>query len=337
MLAVSHRTRSPARSRSFGVRGGAGGSLPHEKLPGVFRTNSQLIIPIMSGRAPSYPGAPPQNPACGFPAPGSSNQLTQTGSSHQTPRGHGAGPLSARHAWPDDTLVRRPLPSTGITPLPWYYRPIRLPPVGARPSGCPWGRGPRVDLGTARGSPGFRALPVPACRRLRPRWTRVRARLGARPLLPSQPLHTGRRPRCSGFRGWSRSLPPALAYFGPQSSCLRFARAVTHPLAQDSVPATGWLAPSPVGLPTHHHCCAGHPLGSADLARRTQRPVLRPVLRIVDTARDLYRLHAASVSQTPRAMSMILMMISTHPTRRMMKATLFAVVAMITKTERIAR
>ncbi len=76
------------------------------------------------------------------------------------------------------------------------------------------------------GSPGFRALPVPACRRLRPRWTRVRARLNARSLLPSPPLHTGRRPRCSGFRGWSRSVPP-LAAFGPQSSCLRFAQAVT--------------------------------------------------------------------------------------------------------------
>ena len=35
----------------------------------------------------------------------------------------------------------------------------------------------------------------------------ARARPGhtGRPLVPSPPLHTGRRPRCRGFRGWSRS------------------------------------------------------------------------------------------------------------------------------------
>jgi hypothetical protein len=42
----------------------------------------------MSGRAPGYPGAPPRNPACGFPAPGSSEQhaLHDTGGHGQQDR-----------------------------------------------------------------------------------------------------------------------------------------------------------------------------------------------------------------------------------------------------------
>ena len=119
-----------------------------------------------------------------------------------------------------------PFPPRGFPPRPRYYGPIRLPSGIHRPSGCPWGRCPRNRSVVPRGSPGFRALPVPACRRLWPRWTRSCSRLGERPRLPSPPLHTGRRPRWRGFRGWSRSLPP-LADFGPQDSCLRFAPAVT--------------------------------------------------------------------------------------------------------------
>lgn len=40
--------------------------------------------------------------------------------------------------------------------------------------------------------------------------------------------------------GWSRSVPRAFADFRPQDSYLRFARAVTHTLAQDSVRVTPW-------------------------------------------------------------------------------------------------
>ncbi len=147
-------------------------------------------------------------------------------------RGHGAGPLGARHAPP-----QRPAgpwaPSLHghypASPVVWAdpTSHLRYPPL----------RSP-LELGStgapvaAVGSPGFRALPVPACRRLRPRWTQVRSGRDERPLLPSPPLHTGRRPRWRGFRGWSRSLPRAFADFGPQSSCLRFARAVTPPDAR---------------------------------------------------------------------------------------------------------
>ena len=47
---------------------------------------------------------------------------------------------------------------------------------------------------------------------------------------------------------------------------------IRSPVRATALPdATRWLARSPVGLPTHQHRCAGHPLGSADLARRTQR------------------------------------------------------------------
>ena len=99
---------------------------------------------------PGYPGAPPRNRACGFPAHGSSNQLTRTGSSRQEPQGHGAGPLSARHAWPDDTLIRRPLSSTGLSPASrvlWtdptsrrHSPPLWLP-LGSASTGCPCGDG----------------------------------------------------------------------------------------------------------------------------------------------------------------------------------------------------
>jgi hypothetical protein len=87
---------------------------------------------------------------------------------------------------------------------------------------------------------------------------RVRARLGARSLWPSPPLHTGRHPRCSGFRGWSRSVPP-LAAFGPQDSCLRFAQAVpgldarrgpSDPMARRVAGGTSYATPgrrSPTG------------------------------------------------------------------------------------------
>jgi len=100
------------------------------------------------------------------------------------------------------------------------------------------------------GSPGFRALPVSACRRLRPRWTRVRSRLNERSLLPSPPLPTGRRPRCRGFRGLSRSVPP-IGGFRPTEflSTLRPGRLPAQ--TQDSVPAREWLALVPVGLPAH--------------------------------------------------------------------------------------
>ena len=141
-------------------------------------------------------------------------------------QGHGSGPLCARHV----PLRRRAGLSAPSLPeafprFPGTMGRSDFPPSHC-PSGCPWGQRPQHLPAVKVGSPGFRPLPVPACRRLRPRWTRVRSGLGERPLLPSPPLHTGRRPRCRGFRGWSRSLPP-LADFGPQSSCLRFAQAVT--------------------------------------------------------------------------------------------------------------
>jgi hypothetical protein len=213
---------------------------PHRLRPGT--SPQALRIPPRDGD-PALPGSPCRGQRGITPA-----------------FGYGALHPSARGT---STLLNTALLSA-------QYGPIRLPPAAPRPSGCPWGRGPRDVPAATGGSPRFRTLPVHACRRLRPRWTRVRARLRARSLVPSPPLHTDRRPRCSGFRGWSRSVPP-LADFGPQDSCLRFARAVTHPLAQDSVPAARWLVESPVGLP--RPCLAvGHPLGSADFARRTQRP-----------------------------------------------------------------
>ncbi len=43
----------------------------------------------------------------------------------------------------------------------------------------------------------------------------------------SHHVHDSSCPACRGFRGWSRSVPPILADFGPQDSCLRFAQVVT--------------------------------------------------------------------------------------------------------------
>ena len=173
--------------------------------------------------------------------------------------GHGAGPLCARHA----PLHRRAALSAPSLPEAFprfrgrmgrsdFPLPVPAPPVAL-------GVGvPESSSWQHEGSPGFRALPVPACRRLRPRWTRVRARLSARSLRPSPPLHTGRRPRCRGFRGWSRSVPP-LAAFGPQDSCLRFAQAVTgldarlgpsDPMARRVAGGTSYATPgrrSPTG------------------------------------------------------------------------------------------
>jgi hypothetical protein len=87
---------------------------------------------------------------------------------------------------------------------------------------------------------------------------RVRARRGARSLWPSPPWPTGRHPRCSGFRGWSRSVPP-LAAFGPPDSCLRCAQAVpgldarrgpSAPMARRVAGGTSYATPgrrSPTG------------------------------------------------------------------------------------------
>jgi hypothetical protein len=133
------------------------------------------------------PGASPQAlripPRGGHPALPGRHDRGQRGI---TPAfGYGALHPSARR-----TLTSRSTPLPGA-----HYRPIRLPPVAHCPSGSPRSQRPRHLPAATVGSPGFRTLPVPACRRLRPRWTRVRARLSARPLLPSPPLHTGRRPR----------------------------------------------------------------------------------------------------------------------------------------------
>ncbi len=147
-----------------------------------------------------------------------------------------------------------------------------FPPPPRRHLGLPCADAPDPRAGPKEGPPGFRALSVPTCRRLRPRWTRVRSRLGERPLLPSPSWYTGRRPRCRGFRGWSRSVS-RIAPFGPQSSCLRFAPAVTRRDAR--LGPSGGVARSLAGrtfLSARRQI--GHPLESADLARRTPRPQL---------------------------------------------------------------
>ena len=197
----------------------------------------------MPRRPPTEPGVPISGTGLFEPAhPGRVDSPGQ--------RGHGSGPLSARHAPPGKTLVRRPLPSTGITPLPRYYGPIRLPRALPSVLGIALFRGPRPQVGLTRGSPGFRALSVPACRRLRPWWTRVRSRPGERSLLPSPSWYTGRRPRCMGFRGLSRSVPRALrlsarripVYASPGQLPTRWRKTRSQ--------RGRWLAPRPVGLST---------------------------------------------------------------------------------------
>ena len=173
----------------------------------------------------------------------------------------------------DDTLACRPLSSTGIAPLPRYYGPIRHPPPPRPAWDCLACDAPGAVTGPMVGSPGFRPLPVSACRRLRPRWTRVRSRLVERPLLPSPPLHTGRRPRCRGFRGLSRSLPRAFADFGPPNSCLRFVRDGHPPRRKTRSQQESGSLSRRWDFPRTHRCVS-HPLGSAGLARRTQRPPL---------------------------------------------------------------
>ncbi len=143
-----------------------------------------------------------------------------------------------------------PFPPRALPRFPGTTGRSDFPAPAHRHLGLPCADAPDPKAGPMVGSPGFRALPVPACRRLRPRWTRVRSRLSERSLLPSPPLPTGRRPRCRGFRGLSRSVPP-IGGFRPTEflSTLRPGRSPAQ--TQDSVPAREWLALVPVGLPAH--------------------------------------------------------------------------------------
>ena len=78
-----------------------------------------------------------------------------------------------------------PFPPRALPRFPGSMGRSDFPAPAHRHSGLPCADAPDPRAGPMVGSPGFRALPVPACRRLRPRWTRVRSRLGERSLVPS--------------------------------------------------------------------------------------------------------------------------------------------------------
>ena len=97
-------------ARGWGVRGDTDGDPArdrpraylracHPDLDRLVREVLERRCVSLSGRAPGYPGAPPRNPACGFAAPGSSDQPTHSGLPPER-LGHGTGPLSARRAPP---------------------------------------------------------------------------------------------------------------------------------------------------------------------------------------------------------------------------------------------
>jgi hypothetical protein len=108
---------------------------------------------------------------------------------------------------------------------------------------------PATVTGPMAGSPGFRTLPVPACP--------ARRGMDARSLSPWRATATAfpavAYGSASTVLGISGLVPftPAVCGFRPTEflSTLRPGRSPAQ--TQDSVPATRWLARSPVGLPTH--------------------------------------------------------------------------------------
>src|SRR5574341_1217119 len=189
---------------------------------------SSISIISLSGRAPGYPGAPPRNPACGFSAPGSSDQHTERAVSRQSDGDMGMGLWVPAMRRCDDTLICRPLPSTGITPLPRYYGPIRLPSALTPGLGIalPWR--PRSD---GRADGGISRVPCAS----RPCMPTAEAPVDASPLSPERAAAAafpavvyGSASPVSGISGLVPFSPACVAAYGLQDSCLRFARAVTR-------------------------------------------------------------------------------------------------------------
>src|SRR5574341_1112234 len=193
---------------------------------------SSISIISLSGRAPGYPGAPPRNPACGFSAPGSSDQHTERAVSRQSDGDMGMCLWVPAVRRCDDTLICRPLPSTGITPLPRYYGPIRLPSALTPGLGIalPWR--PRSD---GRADGGISRVPCAS----RPCMPTAEAPVDASPLSPERAAAAafpavvyGSASTVKGISGLIPFSPACVAAFGLQDSCLRFARAVTRPDAR---------------------------------------------------------------------------------------------------------
>ena len=212
----------------------------------------------LSGRAPSYPGAPHGIRRADFPHRALRTSSSEQGRVARNHRDMGLGLCVP--AMCGLTIRRSSAPS-----LHGHYPPFpgtmgrsdtRHPHVGlgitlpATP--------PAKVTGPMAGSRGFRALPVPACpagrgmgARLLSPWRATAAAFpavaygsastvsGISGLVPFTPAACGFRP--TGFL-------PACALHADRST-LRPGRSPAQ--TQYSVPATGWLARSPVGLPAH--------------------------------------------------------------------------------------
>jgi len=156
-------------------------------------------------------------------------------------------------------LIRRPLPSTGLSPASpvlWADLPVRCTQTGptsprrSLPLRFPSGSAPAAP---ARGDGGTSRVPDAS----RPCVPTAEAPVDARSLSPWRATATAFPAVAYGSAftvlGISGLVPftPAVCGFRPTEflSTLRLGR--HRPETQDSVPATGWLAPSPVGLPAH--------------------------------------------------------------------------------------
>jgi hypothetical protein len=148
--------------------------------------------------------------------------------SRQSDRDMGMGLCVPAMRHPNDALICRPLPSAGITPLPRYYGPIRLPPAHTPGLGIalPWSPRPpgRADGRISR-------VPCAA----RPCMPTAKAPVDAAPLSPQRAAAAafpavayGSASTVKGISGLVPFIPACVADFGLQGSCLRFARAVTR-------------------------------------------------------------------------------------------------------------
>jgi len=173
-----------------------------------------------------------------------------------------------------------PFPPRGFPPLPRYYGPIRLPTLPL-PLRLPLGSAPAAP---ARGEGGISRVPSAS----RPCVPTAKAPVDARPLWPGRAAAPAfpavAYGSASTVKGISGLVPftPAAGGFRPTEflSTLRPGRyrtgRKTRSQPRGGSPRSRWDFPRAERR-------AGHPLGSADLARRTQRPKLRPGLRITDS------------------------------------------------------
>ncbi len=162
-----------------------------------------------------------------------------------------------------------PFPPRGFPPLPWYYRPIRLPALPL-PLRSPLGSAPAAP---AHGEGGTSRVPYAS----RPCVPTAEAPVDAGPLWPGRAAATAfpavAYGSASTVKGISGLVPfmPACGGFRP-TGFLSTLRPDGHPARRKT------RSQRPGGLPDRRWdflCTAwrvGHPLGSADLARRTQRP-----------------------------------------------------------------